>query len=192
MPVTTSAGVGAQRHPWERAVSVSDRISFCNRTHAAASLARTSEIIAHGSQHVGRRGANSRIGAPQAVEHRRDDGLWRPMADPDQRLNSFALKGRRAREALLDTFRRDSDFNVLTAAAEAPTRFRDSRIVPILIDGLRDPNASKRILAASALGELADVAAMPDLLAALSDESLQVRDRARYAIAQIRRPAEPG
>jgi HEAT repeat protein len=50
----------------------------------------------------------------------------------------------------------------------------------------------KRILAASALAEIADVAAVADLLAALGDESVQVRDHVGYALARIGRPAVRG
>jgi HEAT repeat protein len=93
---------------------------------------------------------------------------------------------------LLDALRRDSHLTVLATAANALLQFRDSRIVPALIEGLRDPGDWRRAEAARALGERADGAAAAALIAALADESGHVRYCVSAALARIGRPVVPG
>lgn len=72
------------------------------------------------------------------------------------------------------------------SAAESLIRLRDPRSLKSLVRALRDPNHRVRALAASALGRLGVVDALPALEGARRDTSITVRRNAIAAIESIR------
>jgi HEAT repeat protein len=59
------------------------------------------------------------------------------------------------------------------------------RAPPGLLTALRDQDQELRVLAAQALGEIADPSAVPALAGALKDESAEVRRQAVQALGEI-------
>jgi HEAT repeat protein len=64
----------------------------------------------------------------------------------------------------------------------------DARIIPILIEALKDKDRYVRINSAWTLGEIGDATAMPGLIEALKDKDEQVQARAANALEKISTP----
>ncbi len=80
----------------------------------------------------------------------------------------------------------DRSNEVRRAAAEALMRLKDTRAVKALTDLLRDgPERLSQILAAKALGEIGDPAAVPRLAHALLVEDFNLQDAAQEALTKI-------
>src|SRR5579871_5914778 len=80
----------------------------------------------------------------------------------------------------------DPDFKVRVTAAVVLSKLRDRRSEPALIAGLDDKNETVRGMAAAALGNLGDPAAIAPLERVQTDRSDFVRARAREALAMLR------
>jgi len=128
----------------------------------------------------------SRLGDARALPE-----LLRALRDPDSRLRVEAafslgtLGNRRAVRALIGTLKDDLDANIRMAAAHSLGELDDKRSSDALLEKLGDSNEDPRVRgqAAEALGRTAR--AIPDLIRALEDSSVEVRYWAAFALGEL-------
>ena len=88
---------------------------------------------------------------------------------------------------------KDADSQVRLRAASALYKIDKSKqdiVTPILIEAVRSGDSFTRAVALEPLASIADPAAVPALIEALSDQSLGVRANAMTALGRIGRPAQ--
>ena len=137
----------------------------------------------------------ARLQDPRAFDH-----LVSALHDPDPRLRQEAarslgvLADRRAVPELLAALQTDLDLETRVAAAYALGLLGDHRSVDALLATMADRNEDPRIrgMAAEALTGVQERRAVPYLIAALDDPSVEVRFWAVFALGQFGDPAALG
>jgi HEAT repeat protein len=175
------------------------------------------DVVLHDLGELRNSGVNSwrdlvaALGDPSGAEHRRtacwllarvkDPGAFDPLVsalhDPDPRLREEAARSLgvlgdlRAVPELLAALQTDLDPETRMAAAYALGHLGDHRSVDGLLAKLADRNEDPRIrgMAAEAVTGVQDRQAVPFLIAALDDPSVEVRFWAAFALGQFGDPA---
>jgi HEAT repeat protein len=167
----------------ERGVtSTEDLIAVLNDVSAGENRARAGWLL-------------GRLGSDRAVEH-----LTAALRDPDARLRAEAARSLgtlgdpRAVPDLVETLRKDTDPDARMSAAHALGLVGDDRVVDPLLEKLadRDENPRVRGAVAEALAGPQVRRAVPHLIAALGDASVEVRFWAAFALGELGDPKALG
>ncbi|BAU64572.1 HEAT repeat-containing PBS lyase [Stanieria sp. NIES-3757] len=121
------------------------------------------------------------LASPESTETIKGHAAW-----------ALAFIGTKAREQLYQAFNSDSAAvraAVVGAIAKVAEEQREERALNLLINSLRDSASNVRSEAASALGNLAEQSAIPDLLELLQHQEGESRKAAALALMKIGDPS---
>ena len=134
--------------------------------------------------------------AASALGNLRDNRAFQPLltamqGDSDLNVREHAATAlgmtgdSHAFQPLLETLQGNRNVRIRAHAVYGLGFLQDERVLPILLDALRDKSADVRAHAAMALGETRDSRALEALSAALNDPSGDVRRHAAESIEKI-------